>query len=57
MKGLRTLENLTFIGLCTVIYSYSTTNKTQLLSQNIYSFKALYIFRTAFPSIIRGLTL
>jgi len=45
---------LLFIGPCIVTYSYSTTNKKQLLSQIIYSRKTLYIFRTVFPSIIRS---
>jgi len=39
---------------CIVIYSYSTTNKMHLLSQIIYSCKTHYMFRTVFPSIIRG---
>ena len=49
--------NSIFICPCIVIYSYSTTNKMNLLSQIIYSCKTLYIFRTAFPSIIRSLKL
>jgi len=46
--------NLIFISPCIVIYSYNTTNKMHLLSQIIYSCKTLYMFRTAFPSIIRS---
>jgi hypothetical protein len=46
--------NLIFIGLCIVIYFYSTTNKMHLLSQIIYSCKTLYMFRMVFPSIIRS---
>ena len=36
------------------ICSYSTTNNIHLLSQNIYSCKTLYMFRTVVPSIIRS---
>jgi len=46
--------SLTFIGQCIVIYSYSTTNKMNLLSQIIYSCKTLYMFWTVFPFIIRS---
>jgi len=45
---------LIFILPYIVIYSYSTANKMQLLSQIIYSCKKLYIFRTIFPSVIRS---
>jgi hypothetical protein len=45
---------LIFIGPCIVLYSSSATNKMHLLSQNIYSCKILYVFRTVFPSIIRS---
>jgi len=55
--NLNKLGSLIFIGSCIVIYSYSATNKTHLLSQIIYSCKTLYIFRTVFPSIIRSLKL
>jgi len=43
-----------FVGLCIVMYSYSTTNKMRLLSQIIYSCKTLYMFRTVSPPIIRS---
>jgi len=46
--------NLIFIGPCIVIYSYDTTNKMHLLSEIIYSYKTIYMFRTVFPSIIRN---
>jgi hypothetical protein len=49
-----TLRILIFIGLCIVMYSYSTINKMHLLSQIIYSCKTLCMFRTVFPSIIRS---
>jgi hypothetical protein len=51
---LRHAVYLIFIGTCIVIYSYSTTNKMQLLSQIIYYCKTLYMFRTVFPSVIRS---
>jgi len=44
------IQNIEHIKTC----SYSTTNKTHLLSQIIYSCKTLYMFRTVFPSIIRS---
>jgi hypothetical protein len=47
-------ERLIFTGPCIVIYSYSTTNKINLLSKIMYSCKTLYMFRTVFPSIIRS---
>jgi hypothetical protein len=37
-----------------VIRLYSTTNKTRILSQIIYSCKTLYMFRAVFPPIIRS---
>jgi len=44
-----------FIEIKTLLkFSYSTTKKMNLLSQIIYSCKTLYMFRTAFPSIIRS---
>ena len=46
--------SLIFIGLCIVIYSYSTTNKMHPLSEIIYSCETLYMFRAVFPSIIRS---
>jgi len=46
--------NSGFKALKYFIPSYSTTNKMYLLSQNIYSCKTLYVFRTVFPSIIRS---
>jgi len=36
------------------MYSYSTTNKMHLLCQIVHSSKTLYMFRTAFSSIIRS---
>jgi hypothetical protein len=50
----KSLHGLIFIGPCIVICSYSTTNKTHLLSQIIYSCKMLYMFWTVFLSIIRS---
>jgi len=47
-------ETSTFIGACILIHSHSTTNKKHLLSQIIYTYKMLYMFRTVFPSIIRS---
>jgi hypothetical protein len=46
--------NLIFVCPCIIIYSHSTTNKMLLLSQIIYLFKTLYIFRTVVPFIIRS---
>ena len=45
---------LIFIGPCIVIHSHTTTNKMHLLSHIIYFCKALYMFRTVFPSITRS---
>jgi hypothetical protein len=42
------MYNLTSIGPCIIIYSYSTTNVMHLLSQIIYSCKTLYMFRRSF---------
>jgi hypothetical protein len=58
LSGMRYIDyytvNFIFIGLCIVLYSYSTTNKLYLLSQIIYSCKTLYMFLMVFPSIIRS---
>ena len=44
----------TFIGLCIVIYSYGTPNKTHLFLKLFILVKMLYMFRTVFLSIIRS---
>jgi len=48
---------LTFVGLCIVIYFYSKTNQTHNISNLFYFGITLYMFRTAFPPIIRSLRL
>jgi hypothetical protein len=51
------LSNLTFVGLCIVIYFYSKTNQMHNISNLFYFGTTFYMIRTVFPSIIRSLRL
>ena len=46
------LSNLTFVGLCIVIYFYSKTNQMHSILNLFYFGTTFYIFRKVFPSII-----
>jgi len=48
---------LKFVGLCIVIYFYSTTNQMHNISILFYFGTTLYMFRTVSPYIIRILRL
>jgi hypothetical protein len=49
------MSELTFVGLCILIYFYSKTNQIQSISNLFYFGTALYMFLTVFLSIIRSL--
>jgi len=51
------VQSLTFVGPCIVIYSYSKTNQMRNISNLFYFGTTLYMFRTLSPSIIRSLKL
>jgi hypothetical protein len=50
-------SDLTFVGLCIVIYFYSKANKMHKISNLFYFGAKLYMFWMVFPSIIRSLRL
>jgi hypothetical protein len=49
------LANLTFRGLCIVIYSYNKSQQDALFLKFIY--KVLYMFRTGLLSIIKSISM